>query len=335
METKNIILFGTGATGRFILRDMQAIGTQPLAFADNDPKRQGKEINGIKVLSPDDCKKAYPDAEWIAAVMHTEYMPQILEQIASMGVKTSPLWHFVPNRDKEIPDSAFVQITEIAGDVETVNVLVDQRNFRRHPDYIHQLPHRQLEEVYFPEFYTHLADEHLVDCGAADGDTIKEFIARWPNWSLITAIEPDKTNYVKLRNNYGDNSYISLHCNAVSDFNGRVKFESTADHSSRIGGDGPTVYVHKLDDANLRIPPTLIKMDIEGAEVEALWGARRILKEHKPVLAICAYHLADHLWQIPLLIHAIQPEYKLFLRRYRPGTWETIWYAVPPKRIVK
>ena len=80
--------------------------------------------------------------------------------------------------------------------------------------------------------------------------------------------------------------------------------------------------------------PTYIKMDIEGAELEALWGARRILKEHSPVLAICAYHTSDHLWQIPFLIHAIQPDYKLYLRRYAEGAFELVWYAVPVDRVL-
>ena len=74
-------------------------------------------------------------------------------------------------------------------------------------------------------------------------------------------------------------------------------------------------------------------MDIEGAELEALWGARKLLKQHSPVLAICAYHTSDHLWQIPLLIHAINPTYKLFFRRYAEGAFELVWYAVPPERV--
>jgi hypothetical protein len=123
----------------------------------------------------------------------------------------------------------------------------------------------------------------------------------------------------------------------VSDYNGSTRFIVTGDYSAHLSYDssgvGSMIAVEKLDDLRLNPPPTFIKMDIEGSELEALWGARRILKEDKPVLAICAYHTADHLWQIPLLIHAIQPEYKLFLRRYRPGTWELVWYAVPPERI--
>jgi hypothetical protein len=53
------------------------------------------------------------------------------------------------------------------------------------------------------------------------------------------------------------------------------------------------------------------------------------------VLAICAYHASDHLWQIPLLIHALNPSYKIFLRRYAEGAWELVYYAVPPDRVLK
>ena len=92
--------------------------------------------------------------------------------------------------------------------------------------------------------------------------------------------------------------------------------------------------VYSLDNVLHPPWPTFIKMDIEGSEPAALWGARRILKEHKPVLAICAYHEAEHLWTLPLLIHALQPEYKLFLRRYAEYAFELIWYAVPMERVL-
>jgi hypothetical protein len=77
-----------------------------------------------------------------------------------------------------------------------------------------------------------------------------------------------------------------------------------------------------------------MKFDIEGAEIEALRGARKILTADSPVLAVCAYHKSEHLYEIPLLIHAIQPDYRLFLRRYAEGAFELVWYAVPPNRLV-
>ncbi len=40
-------------------------------------------------------------------------------------------------------------------------------------------------------------------------------------------------------------------------------------------------------------PVALIKMDIEGAEIEALRGAEKILRSHHPDLLVQAYHLRD------------------------------------------
>ncbi|HEL0742366.1 TPA: FkbM family methyltransferase [Streptococcus equi subsp. zooepidemicus] len=73
---------------------------------------------------------------------------------------------------------------------------------------------------------------------------------------------------------------------------------------------------------------TLIKMDIEGSEYDALMGAKRMIIENMPKLAICIYHTECHLWDIPLLIKEFVPEYKLYIRHYGENYWDTICYAV-------
>jgi hypothetical protein len=113
-----------------------------------------------------------------------------------------------------------------------------------------------------------------------------------------------------------------------------MTFTALGDQTSRLSKNGSvTVPLFKLDTLLKDERPTFIKMDIEGAELEALWGAREIIRKHSPVLAICAYHESDHLWQIPLLIHSINPDLNLYLRRYLEATWELIWYAVPKGRV--
>lgn len=73
---------------------------------------------------------------------------------------------------------------------------------------------------------------------------------------------------------------------------------------------------------------TLIKMDIEGAEQEALLGAKRIISEYQPKLAICIYHRIEDLWEIPLLIKELNPEYHLYIRNYEDRLDEIVCYAV-------
>lgn len=73
--------------------------------------------------------------------------------------------------------------------------------------------------------------------------------------------------------------------------------------------------------------PTFIKMDIEGAELEALEGAKTTIVKNKPKLAICLYHKPDDLWKIPLYLKDLVPEYKFYIRHHGKVRWETVLYA--------
>jgi hypothetical protein len=70
-------------------------------------------------------------------------------------------------------------------------------------------------------------------------------------------------------------------------------------------------------------------MDVEGAEKEALLGARKTIQNEKPALAVCVYHKFDDLYVIPDLIQSFGVKYKYYLRHYTLGLAETVLYAVP------
>jgi hypothetical protein len=74
--------------------------------------------------------------------------------------------------------------------------------------------------------------------------------------------------------------------------------------------------------------PTFIKMDIEGAEKEALRGAKGVIKRNKPKLAICAYHKPEDVYVLPQAIMAIRDDYRFALRQHVDGLWDTVLYAV-------
>ncbi|HSR11233.1 MAG TPA: FkbM family methyltransferase, partial [Thermodesulfobacteriota bacterium] len=61
---------------------------------------------------------------------------------------------------------------------------------------------------------------------------------------------------------------------------------------------------------------TFIKMDVEGAEIEAIRGAENTMRLHGPKLAISAYHNTSDLYEIPLLLRRIRPEYEVYLRHF-------------------
>lgn len=73
----------------------------------------------------------------------------------------------------------------------------------------------------------------------------------------------------------------------------------------------------------------LIKLDVEGAEPEVLRGMRETLAKHRPQLAISVYHWPEHMWELPLELMRLLPDYDFFLRHYSFGRWECILYGIP------
>ena len=88
------------------------------------------------------------------------------------------------------------------------------------------------------------------------------------------------------------------------------------------------VSVVALDDwcRDNAVRPDFIKMDIEGAEVRALQGARKVITEYRPRLAICLYHRLSDMWEIPRLLHEMVPEYRFWCRKSAPFV-EFVLYA--------
>jgi len=72
-----------------------------------------------------------------------------------------------------------------------------------------------------------------------------------------------------------------------------------------------------------------IKMDIEGAEQDAIEGAKNTIVKYTPILAICIYHKAEDWYKIPQKVLEINNNYKIYIRHYMEGIFETVMYFIP------
>jgi FkbM family methyltransferase len=344
-----IVLFGCGGTGRKALAHLRTRGITPVAFADNDAGKWGTQIEGVPVLRPIWVPHFFPNAYWAATVLSLPASQEIPAQIAELGVKTLPLWACLDAATESAPEERGAyygrlpsraeceMAMRLVADDYSRQVAQDQFDFYHAPDYGVPTTREPMDKIYFPEFIKRREDEWFVDCGAADGDSVAQFIAWSPEYERIFAIEPDRANVEKLERRHGGNPKLSIIAGAVSNETGMRSFLSTGNYCSRLGTEGlagaarSEVACYRLDD--VQSGASFIKMDIEGEELKALRGARGQIQKNAPVLAVCGYHTPDHFWQVPQLIHDIEPNYRLFLRRYAPAPFELICYAVPEERL--
>jgi FkbM family methyltransferase len=183
---------------------------------------------------------------------------------------------------------------------------------------------------YFDLPYFDLRDEYFVDAGALNGETTKAFFSICPNGHSYL-FEPNPEQYEIAKKNLKDCENAEFYPYGLWSENAALRFSTSDDDrgSAKISKNGNIeIRVRRLDDMLKGKRVTFIKMDIEGAEMEALKGAERIIREQKPKLAICVYHKPEDIWQIPRRILDFCPEYTFYLRHYSIFTTETVLYGL-------
>lgn len=164
----------------------------------------------------------------------------------------------------------------------------------------------------------------FVDCGAFIGDTVEKFI-NWygDGYEKIFALEPDSANFETLKKFIQEKNYKNVEPLNLGVWNEKttLTFSDGNGQGSSISIQGNIkVNVDTIDNIAGGERIDLIKMDIEGSELNALKGAAETIKKYSPVLAICAYHKHEDLITLPQFIKNLNPNYKFYLRNHK-------WYA--------
>ena len=203
----------------------------------------------------------------------------------------------------------------------------------------HLLSELWSDDMYYPaEIEERLtSSEVFCDCGAYTGDTIEEFIEKTCNeYEGIYGFELDAGNFKKMSVNARlRDPRISLYPFGIGKSNGEVMYASCGGMGSSykvFAGKESRGQIRTLDglrqEGTLTKKITYVKMDIEGAELDALQGMESILRDSRPTLAICLYHRIEDLWTIPRYLKEIVPSYRLMLRHHSPSMQETVLYAL-------
>lgn len=336
VSCNRVALYGAGKYGKIALHNIKKYLPQLdiICFLDDNKIRNDSDVEGLKVITLHEAMKQEED---FSIIITNYYISMVLAKIESEKFDLNRVFFWSQFLIEDIDYSYLVnnknnlyQVYDCLDDYLSKIIFESMISARINKN-IDLLGRTCEKEQYFPEDIFILGDEEVfVDGGAYDGDTIEAFLEHTEQkYKYIYAFEPDKTNYERLlKRGYKQN--VKIHNAGLFCETKEMRFDSNRGGSSKIGEEGiDTVQVIKFDD--LELPEnkiTFIKMDIEGSELNALKGMQETIKKNKPKLAICIYHKFEDLWELPLFIKSLVPEYKLYIRNYTSYLDEIVLYAV-------
>ncbi len=294
------LIYGAGAAGHYLAGRFKGFGVNVDAFIDPDEsKGPADKATGIKVITEKELSenKALYDGKTI---------------VVSYSVK--PVAEEVRKR----------LIGEIG--IDEKNIIMGIYDWRNN------------QGQYF-DYFEAKDNEVFVDCGCFDGATCYRF-AGWcgaKGFDHIYAFEADPKNYEKCRELLAPLGKCDLYPYGTADAGKKVYFAADAFETSCIisreeaekrNFEGvEEIETRALDEVLEGKRVTFIKMDVEGAEYEALLGAGKLIKENRPRMAISVYHKFEDFVTLADLVLGMHPDYRIAFRHYGFDDLETVMYV--------
>lgn len=191
-----------------------------------------------------------------------------------------------------------------------------------------------LSKQYLPDgLATPPEDLRMLDLGACQGENLDFFLDEEHTFNFGLFIEPDVRNFELLVRKIRELNLINVVASPLAAWSSNVTltFDGESNASSHISNVGKVhVQAIKIDDMVGVNKINYIKMDIEGAELEALKGGSSVISNDLPHLAISIYHKPEDLWTLGNFINSLcEDKYNFYLRNYGHQTFDTLLYAVP------
>lgn len=226
------------------------------------------------------------------------------------------------------------RLENLLADDKSKQVWKQMIEFRKTMNYkVH--PGMEAEQYFVKDVIRFKEGEVFIDCGGYDGLTSMVFMEKVKgNFKNIIIFEPDPNCLPMIEKNVPVDRRIKVIPKGVWDRETNLSFMSSGDAASHVvegmeqSQEVDTISVVSIDGCNECSKATFIKMDLEGAEQNALRGAKETIQKNKPTLAICIYHSDEDMLKIIDYIHELVPEYRLYVRHHSTGLIETVLYAV-------
>lgn len=331
-----IVLYGTGNGADKVIDELDRLQIKLHAVCASDGFVRKRDFRGFPVRSVTDIEEELDD--FVIIPGFATCIPEVTEYIKGLCKKHRVIMPVVPvfgdtvfNREyAEGHMEELMHSRSLLCDEESKRVFDGMVRFQFTGELSALFETESSRESALRDILCLTDKEDMLDLGAYRGDTIEELLNLTGGYSSVTALEPDRKSFEKLKNYAEDKENITLYPYAVWNEDRELVFSGGGGRQSTLSDDGKyTVQAVAIDSLLKQKKITYIKADVEGAEAEALQGMAHLLKTHKPKLSLACYHRTEDLCTLIPLIHNIDPQYKIYLRHhpYIP-CWDTNLYCI-------
>ena len=329
-----VIIYGMGNGADKIIRQLSLRGIKICGIAASDDFVRGQQFHGFTVKTVSALEKEYGRLTLI--ISFGTSLPDVMEHIFSLSQKHRVLAADVPVYGENIWCRNFFD--ENREDIERAySLLCDDISKRVYENVIAFKLTGELsylrsvfstKDEAFENILRPGNNESYLDLGAYRGDTIDELLHYAGGYSYITALEPDRRSFSKLKTHVKDMDNIRLFRMGIWSEDTDIPFSGGEGRGSAAGGN-EMVAVTKIDTLYSVRYVSYIKMDVEGCERQALIGGEKTIRRDRPKLNIAVYHRSEDIFSLPLQLHAIEPSYRISIRQHpHIPAWDLNMYAV-------
>jgi len=339
-----IVVVGAAAEGVRLVTLCRSHGIEVLVLADDHPAKIGQKIAG-HVVQPVSALEQLDRATPVVIASHR--LLGATERLRALGFNTVPPFAalqvtapecFPPHMfyDGLLDDlwqnrEHYARLNELLADQRSRDVLDAVLAFRQTLNPVMLKPVLDDDDLYAPKGLIEFSDREVyIDGGSYDGDTIRSFAARVGNrFERVYAFEPDPVTYQALKSNFASEPRVVPIHSGLHREKGVLRFKDDGSRGAIFTSDGAIeMPVTTLDGVIGDGRVTYIKMNIEGAEIDALHGGESVIRREHPKLALSVYHRPSDLWRIPEIVEDFSSGYQLYLRQHDGGIIETVLYAL-------
>lgn len=329
---KGVLIYGMGNGADKVIDELIRLEIPIIGVTASDDFVRGQQFRGFTVK-----KLSEFEGDFIIAVSFASCIPEVMNHIVSLADKYELLVPCVPVFGDEIFNEVFID--KYKNKFKAAYELFDDESKKIFEGCLKFIVGGEISDLMavttpkseaFEEILKLSSCEHYLDLGAYRGDTVDELLHySGGSYASVIALEPDRRTFKKLCEHVEGMPNVTALQKAIYSFSGTASFNSVAGRQSSIAVSGTEIETVTVDELCNGKEITYIKMDVEGAEKDALLGAQKTLAEKKPKLNIALYHRFTDIFELPLMIKSVNPEYKFYLRRhpYIP-CWDLNLYCV-------